>query len=199
MESKIKYSVKTITLYNLCANNDVLLLSTIYHIIILLFNYYAIIHLEFLKQKFTKFYINFELIQYNMEVCQVITFFTVFFIFYFSKPILEKNEKKDNSIISIMTTSFATKIIIITYQYYHNKDKYIEYSTEESESFGLFYHLIIVSYSIRIIIFLIILAMIIVATIITCCEKCRKKAIEWSKNYRLTITQEKHNDGSEDI
>lgn len=199
METKTKYSVKTIALYDLCANNELLIFSTIHHIIILLFNYYSIIHLEFLKQKLTKFYINFELIQYNMEVCQVITFFTVFFIFYFSKPMSEKNEKKDNSIVGIMTTSFVTKISIISYQYYLNKDKYIEYSTEESESFGLFYYFMIISYSIRIIIFLCILAIIIVATIITCCEKCRKKAIEWSKNYRLTITEEKYNNGSADV
>lgn len=115
MESKTKYSVKSITLYDLCANNDVLLISSIHHIMLLLFNYYAIIHLEFLKQKFTKFHINFQLIQYNMEVCQVITFFTFFFIFYFSKPISEKNDKKDNNITSIITISFVTKISIISY------------------------------------------------------------------------------------
>lgn len=199
METKSKYSIKTIALYDLCANNDVLLISSIHHIIILLFNYYSIIHLEFLKQKFTKFNINFELIQYNMEVCQVITFFTVFFIFYFSKPISEKNEKKDNNITAIMTIGFFTKISIVSYQYYHNKDKYIEYSTEESESFGPFYYFIIVSYAIRIIIFFFIIAIIIVVTFGTCCDKCSKKAIEWSKNYRLTITEETPNDGSEDV
>lgn len=94
MESKTKYSVKSITLYDLCANNDVLLISSIHHIMLLLFNYYAIIHLEFLKQKFTKFHINFQLIQYNMEVCQVITFFTFFLYFIFQNQYQKKMIKK---------------------------------------------------------------------------------------------------------
>lgn len=199
METKTKYSVKTIALYDLCANNELLIFSTIHHIIILLFNYYSIIHLEFLQPKFTKFDINFELLQYNIEVCQAITFFTVFFIFYFSKPISEKNTHKDKNIMAIMAISFITKMTIVLYQYYHNKDKYIEYNTEEKESFGPFYDFIFLSYSIRLIIFTGFLAIIIVIPFGFCCDKCSKKVIEWSKIYRLTITEEKPNDGSEDV
>lgn len=32
-----------------------------------------------------------------------------------------------------------------------------------------------------------------------CCDQLTKKMIELSKNYRLTITEEKPNDGSEDV
>lgn len=199
METKTKYSVKTIALYDLCSNNELLIFSTIHHIIILLFNYYAIIHLEFLQQKFTKFDINFELLQYNIEVCQAITFFTVFFIFYFSKPISEKNTHKDKNIIAIMAISFITKMTIVLYQYYHNKDKYIEYNTEEKEAFGPFYDFMLISYYIRISIYFMTLAFIIVVPIGFCCGECMNKVIEWSKIYRLTITEEKPNDGSEDV
>lgn len=198
METKTKYSVKTVTLYDLYANNDVLLISTIYHIIILLFNYYAIIHLDFLQQRFIKFKINFELIQYNIEICQVLTFFTLFFIFYFSKP-LSRDKFENNKIIAIISISFVTKMSILLYQCYHNKGIHIVYNTEEKEPFGPFYDLIVLSYMLRIIIFTFILALIIIHPIITYNDICSKKAIEWSKNYRLTITEEKPNDCSEDV
>jgi len=201
MESntKSKISIKTITLYDLCANNDVLLISIIHHIIILLFNYYSVIHLDFLKQKFIKFTTNFELIQYNIEICQAISFFTIFFIFYVSKPMSQKNEHKNNSIVGIMTISFVTKMSIALYQYYHNNGIYIKYNTEEKETFGPFYDFILLSYFLRFGICMFMLTVIIIIPTIICCDQFTKKMIKWSKNYRLTITEEKPNDGSEDV
>lgn len=194
-----KYSIKSITLYELCANNDILLISTIHHAFILIFNYYAIINMNFLQHKnnFIKFQTNFELIQQNLEVCQVITFFTVFFVFYCSKPLSEQQHymHKNNNIIAIMVISFVSKITFAIYQLYIYRDIHIEYNIEEKDSFGPFYTFIELSYIIRISMFIGLLAIsIIIPTFIMC-----DKMIDWSKNYRLTFRQEKSNDGSEDV
>ena len=177
-----------------------MLISTIHHIVILLFNYYAIIHLDFLKNTLTqiKLPITFETIQYNIELCQCITFFTIFFVFYFSKPILIQNRDKERNMLVIMLISFVSKMCITIYQfyYYKNKDNYIN---QEPEDLGFFYNMIELSYIIRIVIFILSIFLGIPFTIYYSCESRLKKTIEWSKNYKLTFTEEKINDGSEDV
>lgn len=199
MDNKLKYSIKTITLYEIGVNNDILIMSTIHHIIILLFNYYAIIHLEFLKTQFNHFENIFELIQHNIEVCQVITFFTVFLVFYCSTPTIEKNKYIDRNLISIMCFSFLTKMSIVIYQYYMNRYLYIKYTSKDQDEFGLFYMFIYMSYVIRFVTLLCIITIIILIQLSFTYDKCYTETIQWSKKYKITFTEENINDGSEDV
>jgi len=199
METKQKHSIKIITLYDLCSNNYILLISTVHHIIILIFNYYAIIHLQLLQSQFNKFQINFELIQHNIEVCQSLTFITAFFVTYFSQPLSENNIEKNNHLSIIMTISFLSKMIYTLYQVYMSKDTYIKCNDEDYISFGEFYNFIQLSYIIRLALFMSIIIGSTGIYITLICEKVIPKFIEWSKNYKIKFIQKKNNDGSEDV
>ena len=190
-----KHSMKSVSLYYLCVNNDLLLITIIHHIIILLFNYYSVIHLNFLQTQFIKFKTNFELIQYVIEVCQSLTFITLVFLLYFSKPTLEKNIEPNHRQAIIMFVSYLIKLTFVSYQYYYiSNDIYIEQDGDTSP-FGIFYSIIIASFIIRFFAFGVIIMIIFILLISFISEKI----IEWSKNYKINFIQEKKNDGSEDV
>ena len=77
-----KTAVKVITLYDFFVKNEFLIISTFYHVFILLFNYYAIKNLQRLEIEFPDYKTNFDLVESNLEFCQAITLFTAVGIFY---------------------------------------------------------------------------------------------------------------------
>ena len=196
---KTKNSITTISLYELCENNDLLIISTIYHIFILIFNYYAINQLIYLQNSFKDFKKCFDLLQYNIEICQSITIFTLFFIIYFSDQILIKNIKSSNRPIYIMSFSYASKMIIFIYQYQYFDDKNICFNNDSKPDFGVFYALIDISYILRITVFFVSCFLLVGIPIVVTCDLECKQLIEWSKKYKIEFIQKNTNNGSEDI
>lgn len=194
-----KYSIKILSLYDIIINNYLLIISTIHHLIILLFNYYSIIHLDFLQKNFNQFKINFELIQYNFEICQSITLITAFFVIYFSQPILDKHISKNKYMFFIMFISFFIKMSFTFYQYITFKHFFIKPNIEQYISFGLFYNFIEFTYAIRVYTFLVIIFLSLTVPLILECEHLCNKITKWSKNYTINFIQEHKNDGSEDV
>ncbi len=198
---KPKTSIKNISLYELIENNDLLIISTIYHLFILIFNYNAIITMNNLQNTFKNFEICFEIIENNLNICQTITFFTLFFVIYISDKIFIKDNTKYRNQILIMTFSFTSKMSIVIYQYYNFSNKDLCFNRDKSVTgeFGAFYDLIEISYILRIIIFFLILLMVIVFPICYTCEHCCKTITEWSKTYKFNIIEQNNNNGSEDV
>lgn len=204
-----KYSIQTITLYELYDNNNLFIISTIYNLIIAIFNYYSIIKLNFLQTQFVEFKTIFESQKCTTEICQSITFVTIFFLFYFLRHFFEKNNEKDNDkrLIFIMLISFLSKIGVFLYNYNCIIYIFFENNIEKPKKyFGLFYIIIELSYLVTFLSISATIVMLIlfcfIGTIIFCSINVAyilNKIIEWSKTYRIVFKQEIKNDGSEDV
>ena len=193
-----KRAIKTITLYDFFVKNDFLIISTVYHIFILIFNYYAIKHLERLEIEFPDYKTKFDLIETNLEFCQVVTLFTAVCVFYI-KDVSIKLNNDENAKMFFMYISCFIKMSYMLLQSYNNDCKSLFFSSQDDiNKFGGFYAIIELSYNIRIFVFVIpplfILIFLLVELEILC-----KKIKEWAKTYKIKYTETTLINSSEEV
>ena len=182
---QIKNAIKVISLYDLIANNLLVIFATLHHIIILAFNYYSIEYLDRLIIDFPQYYKQFEVIQFNLEICQIITLFTVFSL-YFITNIFKYTSSQIR--IGIMSISGIVKVIYTLYQLYHHNENHINYI--DKQNMGLMYLIIELSYLFRII-FIVMFCVIPLA--VYCCiylEKIANYLQNWAKKYKITYVEQ---------
>jgi hypothetical protein len=137
-----KYDVNKVILYDVIANNLFIIFATLHHIIIILFNYSSIQHLNTLMIDFPEQHNRFEAIQFNLHVCQSITLLTAIVIQF----IIDKTE--DNLRITfVMFSSCFIKISYTFIQICNFDRKTIENNV--NYDFGIYYRIIEVSYITR--------------------------------------------------
>ena len=137
-----KNALKIITLYDLIANNTFIIFATLHHIIIMLFNHNSIHHLNKLIVDFPEQHNRFETMQLNLQVCQSITIFTAFII-YFITGCKNKNLLR----LSVMFSSCFVKLSYTFIQICNFDRKTIENNV--NYDFGTYYKIIEVSYITR--------------------------------------------------
>lgn len=137
-----KFDVNIVTLYDVIANNLFIILATLHHTIIILFNYSSIQHLNTLMIDFPEQHNRFEAIQLNLHVCQSITLLTaVISYFMIDKP-------EDNLKTSVVMCSSCFIKLSYTFVQICNFDrKTIENNV--NYDFGIYYRIIEVSYITR--------------------------------------------------
>lgn len=201
-----KTAVRTISLYDLIANNIFIIFATLHHIIILVFNHYAIENLNILKldDNFHLYITYFDYIQENLYFCQQITLFTLFCLLYFQG--YNKNNKNKNNTndrlfqFGIMTLSYIIKMIYTIIQIYHvNPQVKPKINKIQHEKLGLYYHMINVSYSLQLSIFVTIIAFIICSLCGELILKCFKKIGEWAKTFTIVYTEKTLTNETEEV
>ena len=182
-----KTAVKVISLYDFFVKNDFLIMSTFYHIFILMINHYAIKDLERLKIEFSDYNQKFDIIETNLEFCQAITLFTAVIIF-FAKDI-QTIFSSDGLKAFIMTSSCSIKMTHALIQSLNNKNlNLFGSSKDELNKFGGFYIIIELSYNLRFVIFVIPpFALLLFLAIIM--EKICVKIREWSKTFKFRYVE----------
>ena len=182
-----KTAVKVISLYDFFVKNGFLIISTMYHVFILMFNYYAIKHLQSLEIKFPDYKTKFDLIESNLEFCQAITLFTAVGIFYIKDNVMQI--KGHGAKIFFMYISSFIKMSYILLQSYNNDCKSLIFSSEDDiKKFGGFYLIIELSYNIRFVVF-VIPPLFIFMFLLIGLDILFKKIKEWSKTYRIQYTE----------
>ena len=182
-----KTAIKTITLYDFFVKNDFFIFSTMYHVIILMFNYYAIKHVQSLEIEFPDYKTKFDLIESNLEFCQAITLFTAVGIFY-----IKDNSMKIKGLdakIFFMYISCFIKMSYMLLQSYNSNCKSLFFSSQDDiNKFGGFYLIIEMSYNIRITIF-VIPPLFILLFLLVGLDILFKKIKEWAKTYKIQYTE----------
>jgi hypothetical protein len=181
---KTKTIVKVVSLYDLINNNLFILLATLHHIIILIFNYYYIYTLDnYINNCEDKFRIILEELQTNLEYCQGVTMFTFAFLFIviaFNTDSVQLNQNR----VLIMGVSFMTKTLYSIYQFYDYKKHYMELI--ESNHFSEKYIVILLlSYQLRLLFPL----MIAVIGILICGSSIISYMMHFAKNYKFTVVE----------
>ena len=183
----IKTSVNVISLYDLIANNAFLIFATLNHIIILVFNSYSIEHLDHFKLVIPEEQANIELIQLNLEFCQVITIFTAFivvFLIHNFTDVCKHRFTLEHLRIWTIIISYLIKVLFTLYQLYYNYDKNF-YNKINADSFIV---LIDLSYMFIIVTGFVIFIITIVILIIICIHNCIPHVNHFAKNYKITYT-----------
>ena len=137
-----KTAVNIITLYELLANNIFIIIATLHHISIMLFNHNSIHHLNKLIVDFPEQHKRFETMQLNLQVCQSITLFTAFIIYF-----ITDNKHKNQKRITVMFSSCFVKLSYTVIQICNFDRKAIE--NKVNYDFGTYYKIIEVSYITR--------------------------------------------------
>ena len=182
-----KTAVKVITLYDFCVKNELLIISTAYHVFILMFNYYAIKDLQRLETEFPEYKTNFDLIESNLEFCQAITLFTAVGIFYIKD--ISIKFKSDDAKIFFMCISCFIKMSYMLLQSYNNNNNFLLVASEkDSIKFGGFYIIIEMSFNIRLAVF-VIPPLVVFMFLLVELDILFKKIKEWSKTYRIQYTE----------
>jgi hypothetical protein len=182
-----KTAIKTITLYDFWVKNEFLIISTIYHVFILMFNYYAIKNLQRFEIELPHHKTKFDLIESNLEFCQAITLFTAVGIFYIKYDSMQF--KRHDAKIFFMYISCFIKMSYILLQSYNNDCKSLIFSSEDDiNKFGGFYLIIEISYNIRIAVF-VIPPLFIFMFLLIGLDILFKKIKEWAKTYRIQYTE----------
>ena len=182
-----KTAVKVITLYDFFVKNEILIISTFYHVFILMFNYYAIKDLQRLEIEFPDYKKNFDLIESNLEFCQAITLFTAVGIFYIKD--ISIKFKSDDAKIFFMCISCFIKMSYMLLQSYNSNCKNLCFSSQDdTNKFGGFYLIIEMSYNIRIAIF-VVPPLVVFMFLLVELDILFKKIKEWSKTYRIQYTE----------
>lgn len=181
---KTKTIVKIISLYDLIADNLLILLAILHHIIILAFNYYYIHTLDdFIENCEDKFRVILEELQINLEYCQGVTMFTFAFLFIviaMNTDIVQLNQNR----VLIMYVSFMIKILYTSYQLWNYSKHYFE--LKNSVYFTHYYIIILtISYDIRLLITL----LTIIIFIVVCGLKTIYYITHFAKNYKLTLVE----------
>lgn len=201
-----KTAVRTISLYDLIANNMFIIFATLHHIIILVFNHYAIENLNILKLdgNFDLYITYFDYIQENLHFCQQITLFTLFCLLYFEG--YNKNNKNKNNTndrlfrFVIMTLSYVTKMIYTSIQVlYVNPQVKQNINKIQPNTFGLYYMMIISSYAMRITVFVAIIAFIICLLCGKLILICFERIEEWAKTFTIVYTEKTLTNETEEV
>jgi hypothetical protein len=187
----IKTSVKVISLYDLIANNTFLIFATLHHIIILAFNSYSIEHLDHFKLLVPEEQVNIELIQLNLEICQVITIFTAFIIFliYNFTDAFKHRFTLEQLRFGTMIISYLIKLVFTLYQLHCNYDKEFYKNIYNEKNADSFIVLIELSYMFSIIAGFGIFIITIACLTIICIDKCIPYVNHFAKNYKITYTE----------
>jgi hypothetical protein len=207
-----KTSVRTISLYDLIANNIFIIFVTLYHIIILIFNHYAIENLNILKldDNLSLHTAYFDYIQQNLYFCQQITLFTLFCLLYFEG--YNKNNNTNNNTKNdadttdrlfqfvIMTLSYSIKMIYTIIQiFYANPQVIIIIEPKQYFQLGLYYKMMDASYYMRIAMFVFTIGLII-------CSLCGNLLliifeiiIKWSKTFTIVYTEKTLTNETEEV
>lgn len=190
-----KTAIKTITLYDFYVKSEFFIISTIYHVIILMFNYYAIKNLQSLEIEFPDYKTKFDLIESNLEFCQAITLFTTVGIFYIKDNSMQF--KGHDAKIFFMYISCFIKMSYMLLQSYNNDCKSLFFSSQDDiNKFGGFYAIIELSYNIRIVVF-VIPPLFILLFLLVGLEILFKKIKEWAKTYKIQYTEKTLSKSSE--
>lgn len=191
-----KTVVKVISLYDLIANNILLILATLHHIIILSFNNYSIEYIDHAKLDFPEHQKTFEEIHLNLEYCQAITLFTIFVIYSASKFMhLFKKITLEQIRVGIMVNSFISKMTITLHQiYYHYDNKFHKIFNTKHDMILI---VIDLSYMVRFLILTITIILLFVVFMGLCLDKCLPHINHFAKNYKFTyvestLVEEKH-------
>ena len=187
---QIKTAIKVISLYDLIANNILVIFATLHHIIILAFNYYSIEYLDKLIIDFPQYYKQFDKMQFNLEICQIITLFTVFSLYF----ITDAFKHTSNQIrIGIMCVSSIVKVAYTLYQIFHYNEKHI--NCNDKQEMGLMFLVIEISYLFRIIIvivsFIVSFVVPLAIYISIYLEKIVNYFQNWAKKYKITYVEQK--------
>ena len=192
-----KTTVKVISLYDLIANNTLLIFAILHHIFILSFNNHSIQYIDHIKLDFPEYQKIFEEIHLNLEICQVITLFTIFLIYLASNfTYLSKQFSLEQIRVGIMVSSFTTKMTVTLYQLYHHYDKDFYKIINAQKDMGLI--VIDLSYMFRIVILIMGIVILLLISIGFCLDKCLPHINHFAKNLKFTyvervLVDEKHN------
>jgi hypothetical protein len=182
-----KTAIKTITLYDFWVKNEFLIISTIYHVFILMFNYYAIKNLQRFEIELPHHKTKFDLIESNLEFCQAITLFTAVGIFYIKDDSMYF--KGHGAKIFFMCISCFIKMSYFLLQSKYNYFKGLFLSSQDDiKKVGGIYIIIEMSYNLRIVIFLIPILFIFLFLLVGL-DILFKKIKEWAKTYRIQYTE----------
>lgn len=180
----IKSGVKVMSLHNLITNNILLIIATLYHISILLSNQYSIEYLDEVILDFPETYKICEAMQFNLEICQAITLFTLFALYlapefiYIIKNVIRVTLEELR--LNIMSVSFIIKSIYSLYDLYDNYDNEFKYTNYSEKRVFLF--LIMLSYMASIIIFVSIFMFILLIS-------CLDIMSIFAKKYKITYIE----------
>ena len=204
-KSMTKTTIHSISLYEFVNMNDKFILSVMYHLFIMTWNYYFITGLETLAYEKVEFAFCFDAVRKNLHFCQIITLFTIFCIFTLNKintTRIAVLNKINTTIPIIMCCSFSSKMLVTFYQYYnssYNFDSNVCFKSNESVSFGLVYTVVTASYIVRLPICMGAGLLIIIIPMCIICERVCSYIFQWSKGVRFTVVGTHDNDELEDV
>ena len=181
---RLKTTVKVISLYDLIENNIFIIFTILHHIIILIFNQYAIEYTNYLKLDFPEKQKVFEEIHINLEFCQTITLFTLI-ILYLAPH------------FTYIFNSFTFVLLFTVNQLYHNYDNELyKITNHEIDKFII---IIMLSYTFRITFLAIIIIILLLASIMIFIKKFMPDLNNFAKNYKLTYIEHKLIDETYDV
>ena len=177
-----KTVIKVISLYDLIANNLLILLATLHHIIIIAFNYYYIYTLEdFISNCDDTHRIVIDELLTNLEYCQgvtIITFVMLFIIVASNDDVVQLNQNR----VFIMCVSFILKVVYSAIQFWYYGKPYI--SLKESNYFqDKYIILLLISYDIRLMVPIFIIFICIIAAIF----ETISHITHFAKNYKFNV------------
>ena len=183
-----KTTVKVISLYDLIANNTLLIFAILHHIFILSFNNHSIEYIDHVKLDFPEYQKIFDEIHLNLEICQIITLFTIFLIYLASNfTYLFKQFTLEQIRIGIMGTSFITKMIVTLYQLYHHYDKNFYKIINAEKDLAL--TVIDLSYMFRIVSLIVGIIILLLFSIGFCLDKLLPRINHFAKNFKFTYIE----------
>jgi hypothetical protein len=181
-----KTIVKVISLYDVIADNLLILLATLHHIIIIIFNYYYIYTLEDLIDDCDDLYcVIFEEFFTNLEYCQgvtIVTFALLFIVVTANDNPIQLNQNR----VFIMCASFIVKLLYSAIQFWNYSKHYV--SLKESDYFqDPYITVLLVSYDIR---------FMIIPMALCFCIGCLvfetiPHIIRFTQNYKFIIVERK--------
>ena len=197
---RLKTTVKVISLYDLIENNIFIIFTILHHIIILIFNQYAIEYTDYLKLDFPEKQNIFEDLYINLEFCQIITLFTLIILYlapHFTYIFNKTKVKLRQIIIIIMTISFLIKMIFTLHYLYNNCDNELyKIINHETDNFII---IIVLSYTFRITFLAIFIIILLLASIMISLNKFMPHVNNFAKNYKLTYIEHKLIDEKYDV
>ncbi len=169
----LKTTVVTISAFDFIQTNALLILSTLYHFLILWSNHWMESEFILLNEQYPAYADQFSILQENLVWCQIITLFTICslylseeigFIIYQNKIMAKENS--ENMMFFCMFVSFVTKMIYSSVQllsYNHKNPVFWNDEALKNKSIILFFNL---SYGFRVVTFISIAGLLIVMMIL---------------------------------
>lgn len=186
----IKTSVKVISLYDLIANNLIIIFATLHHIIILVFNWYSIEYIDQMILDFPEKYDTFQKIQFDLEICNIITLFTIIILYLLPKIIyiFGKMHKVslEQTMVIIMIISFIIKMLSTLNHLYHDYDKDFQKIVYAELKF---LQVIELSYMLRFLLIVATIIMLLCLSVTLCLDKTIPLIQDFAKKYKITYTE----------